>query len=82
MRPLQIIRNYNATSLAEQTEGLNYADLRSIVESAVKGRATELIRSNKAGIVKAPYITGVRLEKQVKEQQDKFGHKEKARLGF
>ncbi len=75
------IRKYNVDNLVELSEGFNYADIVASVENAVRERATEAIHDSRQ-IVRAPYVTGKRLEKSVKEHKESFVDEKQDKIGF
>ena len=76
-----VIRNYEVNKLAEMSETFNYADINSVVESAVRKRCKEIINKRRDKIITMGYIRQNRLEEMILEHKENF-KKSKIKIGF
>ena len=73
-----VVRTYDTEELAELTEGMSYADIASIVEHAIRSRATEVARDRTELVIPAAYVTQKRLLKATEEHAAQFKTKRKS----
>jgi SpoVK/Ycf46/Vps4 family AAA+-type ATPase len=78
----QVIRNYNTEYLAEISEEFNYADIFQSVETSLRNKAKELIRTKTPGIIRAGYLSQGKLEQAVLNHKVEFKSKSTKSLGF
>lgn len=76
----KVIRGVNPKDLAEKSEGLNYADIKQIVDSSINTRIFKLLKTNTEKITPVTYITGKTVEKELYSHKKKF--KMKRKVGF
>lgn len=78
----KVIRSYSAEPLAELSNGFNYADIWQTINSSLREKAKELIRTKSPGIIRAGYIKQNKLEKAVKSHKREFKTTTRKKIGF
>ena len=78
----KVIRTSNVNSLSNISEGFNYADIFQSVESALRIKAKDLIRTKTKGVVRAGYIQQSSLEKAILSHKDSFSKTKRKKIGF
>ncbi len=76
-----VIRGYDTDSLAELSDGFNYADIYQTVEGAIRKRAREIIKGKTDKLINLGYIKQSRLEKAVLDHKVQFSQN-KYLIGF
>lgn len=79
----KVVRNFDASILAEMSDAFNYADIVESVNSAVKYRAKEISLNRENKVIPAGYVSQKRLENAVKEHAGMFKAKTATKtIGF
>ena len=77
----KVIRIKDINTLANLSDNFNYADIFQSVESSLRIKAKDLIRTKTKGVVRAGYIQQGSLERAINSHKDSFKGKKKS-IGF
>ena len=77
----QVVRGFDNFSLASMTSGYSYADIVETVNSAVKKRAMEIIKTRIGKTLTSGYVSQKRLEDSIRSHSESF-YGDKKGIGF
>lgn len=77
----QVVRKYDSSELANNTNNFSYADISETIRATVKQRAKEIIDNRTNNIIPAGYVSQKRLLNQIDKHNESF-KKSKPGIGF